>query len=115
MTVPRLRKLTLGKETATIDIGSAWDSVIAIDTFQVKAIDDFGNDVTNQVQVTINADIDTINSIQAVIKFEVPELGLAQIGRLNITAKNSTINGLNEVSIEHVKKIMSFSKKNLDI
>ncbi|XUD84569.1 S8 family serine peptidase (plasmid) [Enterococcus faecium] len=115
VTVPRLRKLTLGKETATIDIGSAWDSVIAIDTFQVKAIDDFGNDVTNQVQVTINADIDTINSIQAVIKFEVPELGLAQIGRLNITAKNSTINGLNEVSIEHVKKIMSFSKKNLDI
>ncbi|WP_240731221.1 S8 family serine peptidase [Enterococcus durans] len=100
VTVPRLRKLTLGKETATIDIGSAWDSVIAIDTFQVKAIDDFGNDVTNQVQVTINADIDTINSIQAVIKFEVPELGLAQIGRLNITAKNSTINGLNEVSIE---------------
>ncbi|EGP5187068.1 hypothetical protein EJW92_13380 [Enterococcus faecium] len=102
VTVPRLRKLTLGKETATIDIGSAWDSVIAIDTFQVKAIDDFGNDVTNQVQVTINADIDTINSIQAVIKFEVPELGLAQIGRLNITAKNSTINGLNEVSIEHI-------------
>ncbi|MDU5602821.1 MAG: hypothetical protein E6036_04880, partial [Enterococcus faecium] len=102
VTVPRLRKLTLGKETATIDIGSAWDSVIAIDTFQVKAIDDFGNDVTNQVQVTINADIDTINSIQAVIKFEVPELSLAQIGRLNITAKNSTINGLNEVSIEHI-------------
>ena len=71
--------------------------------------------VPHQVQVTINADIDTINSIQAVIKFEVPELGLAQIGRLNITAKNSTINGLNEVSIEHVKKIMSFSKKNLHI
>ena len=68
----------------------------------MKAIDDFGNDVTNQVQVTINADIDTINSIQAVIKFEVPELGLAQIGRLNITAKNSTINGLNEVSIEYI-------------
>ncbi|EGP4910199.1 S8 family serine peptidase [Enterococcus faecium] len=113
VTVPRLRKLTLGKETATIDIGSAWDSVIAIDTFQVKAIDDFGNDVTNQVQVTINADIDTINSIQAVIKFEVPELGLAQIGRLNITAKNSTINGLNEVSIEQETEWNNSSAKEI--
>lgn len=109
VTVPRLRKLTLGKETATIDIGSAWDSVIAIDTFQVKAIDD----VTNQVQVTINADIDTINSIQAVIKFEVPELGLAQIGRLNITAKNSTINGLNEVSIEQGTEWNNLSAKEI--
>lgn len=79
----------------------------------MKAIDDFGNDVTNQVQVTINADIDTINSIQAVIKFEVPELGLAQIGRLNITAKNSTINGLNEVSIEQETEWNNSSAKEI--
>lgn len=99
VTIPRLRALTLGKGTATIDIGSAWDSNIAIDTFQVKAIDDLGNDITDQVQVTINANIDTIISTEATIKFEVPELGLADLGVLNITAKNSTIEGLKEVRI----------------
>ncbi|EOH88701.1 S8 family peptidase [Enterococcus villorum] len=99
VTIPRLRELSLGKETATIDIGSAWDSAIAIDTFQAKAVDDFGNDITNQVQVTTNANIDTINSTQSVIIFEVPELDLVQVGTLYITAKNSSIEGLREVRI----------------
>lgn len=99
VTIPRLRELTLGKEEATIDIGSAWNSAIAIDTFQVKAADDFGNDITDQVQVTTNANIDTINSTQSVIIFEVSELDLAQAGTLYITAKNSSIEGLREVRI----------------
>ncbi|WP_227644835.1 hypothetical protein [Enterococcus faecium] len=71
--VPRLRKHTLEKERATIDTGSLWNSTIAIDT---------------------------INSSQSVIRFEVPELDLVQVGVLNITAKNSTINGLSESSKE---------------
>lgn len=99
VTIPRLRELTLGKEEATIDIGSAWNSAIAIDTFQVKAADDFENDITDQVQVTTNANIDTINSTQSVIIFEVSELDLAQAGTLYITAKNSSIEGLREVRI----------------
>lgn len=113
VTIPRLRELTLGKEEATIDIGSAWDSAIAIDTFQVKAVDDFGNDITDQVQVTTNANIDTINSIQSVIIFEVPELDLAQAGTLYITAKNSSIEGLREVRINQGTEWSSSNAKEI--